>query len=177
MEHHTADIVRVAFQRVHFPMFIAAKTPQFDCFVVGGRREDLHCWVECYPVHTLFVALQDVLNFDFSAAVELVGFGAGFGHGFLLELVEVPNADGLVQTARGDQSVVRVESGCHYVMRVASQDGNAETILPVPDPDCLIVGAGDNPRQLQMEFNSAHVVQMALESEHAFLCLVVPHLD
>ena len=44
-------------------------------------------------------------------------------HAEFLQLEEVPDANGLIQTASGNQTVFRVEGGTHDVVGVTSQDG------------------------------------------------------
>ena len=51
------------------------------------------------------------------------------------------------------------------------------TILPVPYPDCLIVGGRQDPWELVVEENGADVVKVAVEREKAATCLVRPNLD
>lgn len=60
---------------------------------------------------------------------------------------------------------------------MASQDGQLVAVLPVPDADGLVVGRGDDPGELFVELDCAHVVHMALQSEHTLFDFVVPDLD
>ena len=70
-----------------------------------------------------------------------------------------------------------MELGAHHVMGVSSENGEGTPILPVPYSYCLVVTGRNNPRQFCMELHCSHIVQVTLQSEHALLDLVVPHLD
>jgi len=48
-------------------------------------------------------------------------------------------------------------------MIVSSQNGDASSTLPIPDPNGLIIGSGKDPRMLMMEEDSTNVVEMTLE--------------
>jgi hypothetical protein len=48
--------------------------------------------------------------------------------------------------------------------------------LPVPNPDGLIVRAGQYPRQGGVELNSTNVVQVPEEGENTATELIVPNL-
>ncbi|KAI7242227.1 hypothetical protein KC330_g81 [Hortaea werneckii] len=50
-------------------------------------------------------------------------------------------------------------------------------VLPIPYPNSLIVTCTDNPRQLVVEEDGAHIIQVAIQGEHAPSRLVVPHFD
>ena len=71
MEEHAAYIARVTLQCVHLPVLVARESPEFDSFVVSGRGKDLHSGVEGDPVDALFVAIEDVFHFYFSASNDL----------------------------------------------------------------------------------------------------------
>lgn len=55
--------------------------------------------------------------------------------------------------------------GTHRVMVVASHGADERSILPIPYPDSLIVGAGNDPWELVVEEDGAYVVEMAVESK------------
>jgi len=78
--------------------------------------------------------------------------------GLLFELGEVPDANGLVEGRTGNERVVRVERSAHNVVAVACQDCHHASVLPVPESHRLVVTAGQNPRQLGVEFYGSHVV-------------------
>ena len=65
----------------------------------------------------------------------------------------------------------------HDVVVVAGEDGDAGPGLPVPDPDGLVIGRGEDPRVGVVEEDGADVVQVAVEGEEAPAGLVVPDLD
>ena len=90
---------------------------------------------------------------------------------------DVPNADGAVQGAGNYEIFRRVEFGRHDVVRVASENGNALSRLPVPDADSVIVRGGDDPGIFVMELNGSDVVQMVAQGEDAAALLVVPNLN
>lgn len=102
--------------------------------------------METNPVDALFVTLKNVFDFNLSTAIKLVRFRACLLHALLFEFVKVPDTDGLIEGTTCNKSILRVESGSHHVVGVAWEDSNAHTILPVPNADKLIVGAGHNPR-------------------------------
>lgn len=60
---------------------------------------------------------------------------------------------------------------------MASKNRDLATVLPVPDSDGLVVTGGNNPGQVVVELDSANVVNVPVEREHAFLRLVAPNLD
>jgi hypothetical protein len=51
------------------------------------------------------------------------------------------------------------------------------SILPVPDANGLIVGAGQDPRQLMVEEHRPNVVEMAIKRKLAPSLLIGPDLD
>ena len=177
MEHNAANVVGVPFEGIHFPVLIATKSPELDGLVVCRRSEDFHSWVEADPVDSFLVTFEDMFDFNFGASVKLIRLGPCFGHTLLLQLVKVPDSDRLVKTAARYQGVLRVESCRHNIMRMACQNCDTTSVLPVPDSHGLIVTAAHNPRQLQVKLNCAHVVQMSSQGKHALFYFVVPYFD
>lgn len=51
------------------------------------------------------------------------------------------------------------------------------SVLPIPYPDGLVVGARDDPRQLVVEEDGADVVEMAIQGEQTPPGLIGPDLD
>jgi hypothetical protein len=70
-----------------------------------------------------------------------------------------------------------VEVGTHDIVVVASEHGDADARLPVPDANSLVVGSRENPRMLVMKLNGANVVEMAEQREEATTLLVIPQFD
>jgi hypothetical protein len=70
-----------------------------------------------------------------------------------------------------------MERCTHDIVAVASQHGDRQSALPVPNTHCLIVTTGANPRQIVVELNCPYVVQVTLEGKQDFLSFVVPNLD
>lgn len=68
-----------------------------------------------------------------------------------------------------------MEGSAHDVVLVASQDGDYVAILPVPDPDCLVIRCREDPGQVVVELNSPNVIKMPSQHEKTLLHLVVPH--
>jgi hypothetical protein len=83
-----------------------------------------------------------------------------------------------------------MELGAHCVMVVTCHSANWKTyqqrgscrnglwkytqrsILPIPDSDGLVIGAGDNPRKLMVEENCADIIQMTVQGKQASSSLV-----
>jgi hypothetical protein len=114
--------------------------------------------VETDPVDSFFVTFENVLDFNLGTAIKLVGFRPGLLHTLLFEFVEVPDTNGLIEGTTCDKSVLRVESGSHHVVGVAREDSDAHAVLPIPNADKLVVGAGHDPGQVYVELYSSHVV-------------------
>lgn len=123
------------------------------------------------------MTFEDMLDFNLSATEGFTSSRAVFVHQLFLKLEKVPDTDGLVQTARGNERVLRVEGCTHDVVRVAGKDCNFAAVLPVPNTHGLVVAGRNNPRQVVVELDSAHVIDMAVEGEHALLGLVAPYFD
>lgn len=138
-----------------------------------------------------------VLLAEACARVDLVSLRA---EGRRLQDVEertrnVPHAHGLIHRSRNDVVLLgvelsapaaprtRVSSGppcysparqacSHDVVVVAGENGNALARLPVPDPDRLVVGSGEDPGVLVVEVDGADVVEVTVEGKKASAGLV-----
>lgn len=165
----------MTFQSVHFPVFVSRKPPYFDCFIVGSRGQNLHLGMERDPINSFLMSFNDMLNFNLGSSVQLIGLGALLAHHLLFKLIEIPDSNRLIKTATGNQGVLHREGGAHHVVRVASQDGDARSILPIPYSNRLVVGGRDDPGEFSVELHCTHVVQMTREREKALFQLVVPH--
>jgi hypothetical protein len=62
-------------------------------------------------------------------------------------------------------------------MVVSSQNRDTSSVLPVPDPDSLVVRGADHPSEFKMELYSSDVVQMAFKGVQAFFLFEVPEFD
>ena len=49
--------------------------------------------------------------------------------------------------------------------------------MPVPYPNGLVVGTGDDPWQLMVEENGSHIIQMSVQSEKTAPRLIRPYFD
>lgn len=70
-----------------------------------------------------------------------------------------------------------MEVGAHDIVIVAGHGADQRPVLPIPYPDGLIVGGGDDPWQLVVEKDGPHVVEMPVEREKFAPCGQRPHLD
>ena len=70
-----------------------------------------------------------------------------------------------------------VEASTHDVVGVASQDGDLVPVLPVPQTHRLVVTRRHYPGQLNVELDSADIVNVPCQCEQTFLHLVVPYFD
>ena len=123
----------------------------------------------------------------------------------LAQTRNVPHSDRLIERGRDDEIVLWVELGAHGVVVVAghgaycmekmcqrlpsascysSDDGKhgencltQRSVLPVPYSDGLIVGTRDDPRELVVEEDGAHIIEMATEGEETSPRLQRPDLD
>ena len=95
----------------------------------------------------------------------------------LPETRDVPDSDSLVQTGADHQVLGWVELSAHDVVVVPGQHADALPALPVPDPHCLVIRAGEDPGILVVEHRGSDVVQVTQKSEDTPPLLVVPHLD
>ena len=68
-----------------------------------------------------------------------------------------------------------MKGSTHNIMTMACEDSNSAPVLPVPNPDSLVITGGANPWQLFVELYCSNIVEMASESEETLLGLVVPH--
>lgn len=110
----------------------------------------------------------------------------------------IPDADRLIERGRSYQIVLWMKLSAHHIMIVASHGADyrkpssqyplalfaatrsqltQRPVLPVPYPNCLIVGTGQNPGKLVVKENRPHIVQMAVQREKASPRLVTPHFD
>lgn len=58
--------------------------------------------------------------------------------------------------------------------------GNSPTqrsVLPVPNPNGLVVGTRDNPRKLMMKEDCANIIQMSIQGKKTSASLIGPDLD
>jgi hypothetical protein len=129
------------------------------------------------PVDTAHVTFDDVLYLDFRAAKDLVGARSRFLHTPFFEAGKVPDAHRLIERCTSNQRVFRMERSTHDVVTVTSQDSDNTSSLPIPKSHSLIITGGNNPGQLLMELDRAHIVEMTRQREHALLRLVAPHFD
>lgn len=65
------------------------------------------------------------------------------GGGAFTETGNIPDANSLIHGGRHDEVFLWVELGRHYVVRVAGEHCDAVARGAVPDPNRLVVGAGD----------------------------------
>jgi len=162
VEHDTGYVVHVALESVHLPVLVARKSPEFDGLVVSCRCHNLHGGMESYPVDTFFMALKDVLDLYFGAAVDLTRTRSLFVHELLFKLKEVPDPDGLVKTTAGNQCVFRVKRGAHHIVGVSRQDRDFAAVLPVPDAHGLVITGRYNPWKVVVELDCAHVIDVTV---------------
>ena len=87
------------------------------------------------------MAFEDVLHFDLCSPKNLIWPGPCLLHTLLLQLRKVPNSNGLIQRGTRYERVVWMESSTHHVVTMPCEDGNHASILPVPEPDGLIITA------------------------------------
>ena len=95
----------------------------------------------------------------------------------LFKLEKTPSLYGLIQIATRNKRIYGLELCTDYIAKVACQDSQRATVLPIPNSHSLIIAIRKNPWQLSIQLNYPHVVQMALECEHASLYHIVPNLD
>lgn len=62
-------------------------------------------------------------------------------------------------------------------MNITSQNGNAMTALPIPNPYCLIIRCTNNPWIVVMKKSGTNVIKMTEQSEYAAALLVIPNLN
>ena len=87
------------------------------------------------------------MSFENCAGFNIIAAGcfAGFRFGaersgiFLFQLREVPKSERLIQGARDDQVLCRVELGAHNIMSVSRQNGQQTSALIVPYSHSLII--------------------------------------
>ena len=85
---------------------------------------------------------------------------------------DIPNPDRLIQRSGDDQIIFGMELSAHSVMVVSRHCADQGTILPIPYPYGLVVGAGKDPGQFVVKKNSADVIQMTIQREEASSTLV-----
>jgi hypothetical protein len=51
------------------------------------------------------------------------------------------------------------------------------SVLPIPYPDGLVIGARQNPWQLMMKEDSPNIVQMSCQGKQTPLRVVIPNFD
>lgn len=51
------------------------------------------------------------------------------------------------------------------------------SVLPIPNPDGLVVGTRDNPRKFMMKENCANIIQMSIQGKKTSASLIGPDLD
>lgn len=111
------------------------------------------------------MAIKNVLHLNLTSSYNLVRSAARFLHREFLQFEEVPDTDCLIQRATSDEGILGVELGTHHIVRVACEDCELVSILPVPDANGLVVTRADDPWQLRVELHRADVVHMAGERE------------
>ena len=62
-------------------------------------------------------------------------------------------------------------------MTVPRDDVDTRSTLIVPNPDCLVVTGGKDPRQFVMEEDSSNIINVPTKNEVASFLLVVPNSD
>ena len=68
-----------------------------------------------------------------------------------------------------------MELHVHHIVSVASQDGNIASILPVPDPDSLVIRGTADPGKFMVKLYCSHIINMPGKGEETFLLFIVPH--
>lgn len=64
-----------------------------------------------------------------------------------------------------DQSLCKLRIQLDYFHSQCVSELTQRSVLPVPNSNGLIVGAGNDPRELMMEKDCANIVQMSIQRE------------
>lgn len=201
VEDHSRDVVIMAFKGINFPSLSIVDTPQLYKPIISPRHNKRLGWMERNTINTTFMRLQNKFHKNVGAPKHVVP-GAPSGTSTrrtpprdparasantarkkgarapLAEARDVPDADGLVDRGTHYKVLTRMELGTHHVVIVPSHHAETGPGLPVPNADCLVVAAAENPGTIaRMELDSADIVDVTEEGEKTFALLVVPDVD
>ena len=158
MENDARHVVGMTFHSVHLPVLVSWQPPQLYRFVICCGCNYSHWRVKCDPVDSTLMSFKDMLDFNIGRRKSITRLIASFLETLFLEFCKVPHSNSLIKGGRSNKRVIRMECCRHNIMAMTGQDCDYPSALPIPKPNCLVVWATKNPRQLFVELYCSHVV-------------------